>query len=260
MPQSINLIGRTALVTGGGRNIGRAVSMALADAGAAVLVGWNTDDRSAKETCDQISALGGKARDTQLHLDDPAGLRTELEEIRRREGIPDIVICNAAIRPGGRLEELTDAAWDLVFTVNVKSCYVIAQWAMPSMRAAGWGRIVLMGGLSAYRGRVGRAHVMAGKMAVVGLCRALAMEAGNSGVTCNVVVPGEIDTRRGPEGLYGTVAAEDHRAAGIPLGRLGQPDDVARACVFLSSDWASYVTGQEIFVTGGANPLAPREH
>lgn len=255
MPQSIDLTGHRALVTGGGKNIGRAVSMGLAGAGASVVVGWNADDQSAKRTCEEIAAAGGEAAAVQLHLEDPALLRTELEQVRQAHGMPDIVVCNAAIRPGGLLEELTDEAWDLVFTVNVKSSYVIAQWAMPSMREAGWGRIVLFGGLSAYRGRHGRAHVMAGKMATVGLSRALATEGATVGVTCNVIVPGEIDTQRGSEELYGTVAPKDRRSAFVPVERLGRPEEVAGACLFLASDWAGYTTGQEIFVTGGAHPL-----
>ena len=255
MSESIDLTGRTALVTGGGKNIGRAVSTALAGAGAAVVVGWNADDRSAKETCEAIGASGGEADDIQLHLEDPDLLRSELEQVHQRHGMPDIVVCNAAIRPGGTIEELTDEAWDLVFTVNVKSSFLIAQWALPSMRESAWGRIVLFGGLTAYRGRVGRAHVIAGKMAIVGLCRALALEVGTSGVTCNVVVPGEIDTRRGSEELYGTVAPEDRRSAFVPVGRLGRPEEVARACLYLASDWAGYTTGQELFVTGGTHPL-----
>lgn len=259
MQKRIDLTGRTALVTGGGKNIGREVSTALAGAGAAVVVGWNADDRSAQETCEAIGASGGEAAEVQLHLEDPERLRGELERVRQRHGMPDIVVCSAAIRPGAVLEELTDQAWDLVFTVNVKSTYIIAQWALPPMREVGWGRIVLFGGLSAYRGRTGRAHVIAAKMAIVGLCRALAIEAGTSGVTCNVVVPGPIDTRRGPEELYGTVALEDRRAEAPVLGRLGRPEEVADACLFLASDWSSYITGQELFVAGGANPLMP-EH
>jgi len=256
--REIDLSGRVAVVTGGSRNIGRAISLGLAEAGAHVLVGYGSDTATAEETCRDAAALGGSAEPLLLPLEDADGFPGILARATGEDGRVDILVNSAAIRPRQVLGTVTSAEWDEVFAINVRAPFFLAQTVIPGMISRGYGRVICIGGISAYIGQTDRPAVIASKLAVVGVVRALAFDTAKTGVTVNAVVPGTIDTERGEVARYGAQRAEGSRESNVPLGRLGRPEDVAAMCCFLASDYAGYATGQEFFVSGGSHPLTSR--
>jgi 3-oxoacyl-[acyl-carrier protein] reductase len=249
------LIGRVALITGGSRNIGRALALRFSDAGARVALTYNIDAESAEETVRLISERGGTARAYQAALDQPQAPDHLHAEVSADFGTVDLLVNSAAVRPRQNLGEVTAQAFDAVFALNVRAGFLLAQAVAPGMREQGFGRILFFGGLSSYIGQSSRAAVMASKLAVVGIARSLAFDLASAGVTVNVVVPGRINTERGAVEQYGPARDREAQATLIPVGRLGSTEDVAELCLFLASPAASFLTGQEFFVTGGAFPL-----
>jgi 3-oxoacyl-[acyl-carrier protein] reductase len=247
------LAGRVAFVSGAGRNIGRAIACAFARDGADVAIGWNTTEGAAEETRTLVERYGVRAICVRADLGVDAEVQRALDEVGGTLGPIDIAVNNAAIRPHASLADISADDWDRVLSVNVRSSFTIAKAVVPAMREQGSGRILILGGLHGYIGQAHGVHVGASKLALVGFSRALALELGGTGITVNVVVPGTIDTVRDQHSPLLTDTAR--RLAAIPVGRLGQPGDVAEMCAFLASDRASYITGQELFVTGGTFPL-----
>jgi 3-oxoacyl-[acyl-carrier protein] reductase len=236
------LIGRVALITGGSRNIGRAVALRFSDAGARVALTYNSDAESAEETVRLISERGGTAKSYQAALEDPDAPGLLHAEVSADFGTVDLLVNSAAVRPRQHLGEVTADAFDAVFALNVRAGFLLAQAVADGMREQGFGQ-------------TSRAAVMASKLAVVGVARSLAFDLAPAGVTVNVVVPGRINTERGAIEQYGPARDREAQVALVPVGRLGSTDDVAELCLFLASPAASFLTGQEFFVTGGAYPL-----
>jgi NAD(P)-dependent dehydrogenase (short-subunit alcohol dehydrogenase family) len=207
--------------------------------------------------CGEIRSTGGTATSLNLNLTDPVSSSHAVAEFIDGEGASvDIVVHNAAVRPRRRLLEVTLEEWHMVMDTNLTAPFFINQRLIPHMRSVGWGRIIHIGGLDAYWGTLQRPHVVASKSGVIGLVRAQANEVARWGITVNAVIPGVIDTTREVLDWYPDVASGfAERKTVIPMGKLGQPIDVANACAFLASDQAGYITGQELFVTGGAHPL-----
>jgi 3-oxoacyl-[acyl-carrier protein] reductase len=249
------LIGRVALITGGSRNIGRALALRFSDAGARVAITYNTDAENARTTVRLITERGGIAQAYQVSLEDPEAPERLHDAVSSDFGTVDVLVNSAAVRPRQPLGEVSAAAFDAVFAVNVRAGFLLAQAVAPGMREQGFGRILFFGGLSSYIGQPSRVAVMASKLAVVGLARSLAFELAPTGVTVNVVVPGRIDTERGAIEQYGPARDRAVQSALVPVGRLGSTEDVAELCLFLASPAAGFITGQELFVTGGAYPL-----
>lgn len=249
------LEGRVAVVTGGSRNIGRAISLELASMGASVALTYQADEQGAAETAALVAAAGGAARIYQATLQDPDVPEQLIGHVRHDLGDVDVLVNSAAIRPRQPLGTVTAEAFDAVFALNVRAGFLLAQAVAQKMRERGFGRIVFLGGLSSYVGQDERAAVMASKLAVVGLARSLAYELASAGVTVNVVVPGRIDTERGAVAHYGPARDRKGQAARTLVGHLGAPQDVAGCVAYLCSPATSYVTGQEFFVSGGAYPL-----
>jgi NAD(P)-dependent dehydrogenase (short-subunit alcohol dehydrogenase family) len=245
----VELDGKVAVVTGGIRNIGRAISLDLARSGATVAVTYATDEQSAKETISDIERLGGKAAAYQVDVREILGLRATFAEIARDLGLVSILVNNAAVRPAAKIGDIQIGDFDEVVSVNLRGPLFAAQAVLPGMRSAGWGRIVNISGTSAYIGGVQRAHVVATKLGIVGLSRALALECAGWGVTVNTVVPGWIGNGKDS-------AAHDVVLDRVPLDRRGIPEEVSAAVTYLCSPDAGYVTGQELLVNGGLWPLA----
>lgn len=246
----VDVAGRVVLVTGGVRNLGRATAISLAESGATVAVTYERDKRSAEETVSTLRATGATANAYQVDLADVEALRHMVDTVRGDLGDISILVNNAAVRPAARIADIESADFDDVMAVNLRAPFFTAQAVLPAMRALGWGRIVNFSGGTAMFGGIGRAHVVASKLGIVGLTRALALEAAPWGVTVNAVVPGAMDTTRdsGP--------APSHHVDRIPVGRLGQPEEIAATVLFLCSPEAAYITGQTIRVTGGHSPLS----
>jgi NAD(P)-dependent dehydrogenase (short-subunit alcohol dehydrogenase family) len=192
----IDLTYEVALVTGGTKNIGRAISVGLAGCGAKVACCYAEDDTRAKITIDQVEAAGGTARSYKVDIAEPDQITKVVGSVRADLGDPTILVNNAALRPRKKIAEITPKDIDDVVAVNMRAPLLFAQALLPTMREKGWGRIVNMSGGDAYHGSLQRPHVTASKLGIVGLARALALETASWGVTVNVVVPGFIDTVR----------------------------------------------------------------
>jgi len=243
------LDGKIALVTGSGRNIGRATVLKLAGEGANVVVNARSNLQEADAVAREARALGVKA----IAVVADVGQRDQVEVLAARAmsefGHVDILINNAAIRPHKPFTELTDADWEAVRGVVLDGALYLTRAVIGSMVKNHYGRILFFTGDGAFTGGSGRAHVSAAKMGLVGMARALASEFAPHNIRVNVVSPGSIDTRRdNPEWYQGRVPS----AAGIPLGRQGKVDEIAATCLFLVGEDGGFITGQTIHVNGGA--------
>lgn len=243
------LAGKVALVTGAGRNIGRAIALALADAGAAVVLNGKTNRVELDETA---SLIGANALAVLADVTDPAAVERMLAQARERFGGLDILVNNAAIRAVEPIEQIGIERWREVTGVILEGAWNCSQKALPLLKTGGMGSIVNIGGMSAHSGAKGRPHVVAAKAGLVGLTRALAHDLAPFGITVNCVVPGLIETVRGAS----SGAHSAHQGRQTALGRRGTPQEVAGAVRFLAGPGARYITGQTLHVNGGAF-LAP---
>ena len=248
-PASPELAGRVALVTGAGRNIGRAIALALADAGAAVVVNARRSQGEIDGVADEIGRGGGRALAALADVTDPAAVARMVDAARARFGRLDILVNNAAVRDVTSLGEIDLARWREITGVILDGAFVCVKACLPSLRAGGSGAIVNIGGLSGHTGAAGRPHVVAAKAGLVGLTRALAHDLAGDGITVNCVVPGLIDTVRGA--ASGVRSAHEGQRGSV-VGRRGTPEDVARTVRFLAGPSARYITGQTLHVNGGA--------
>jgi 3-oxoacyl-[acyl-carrier protein] reductase len=241
------LAGKVALVTGGARNIGRAICRALAAGGAAVMVNARASAEDAAQTVATIEAEGGTAALHLADVTDPAAVAGLVDAAVRRFGRLDLLVNNAAVRSQTAFEAIALEEWRRVLSTVLDGAFLCSQASLPHLARAGGGAIVNIGGVSAHRGAAGRAHVVTAKAGIAGMTRALALELAPRGITVNCVVPGTIDTVRG---LPGAPPRPEPRAV-PPLGRLGQPGEVAAVVRMLCGPDARYITGQAIHVNGG---------
>lgn len=235
------------MVTGGARNIGRAIVEALTAAGATVIVHVNTSRDDAEALVNVLQAKGEQAVWMSADITCESEIRALFCFVDQRFGRLDILVNNASLRAQAPSAELTLDAWRAVQRVVVEGTFLCCREAYPMLARRG-GTIVNIGGVSGHRGAVGRCHVAAAKAAVAGLTRALAREWGPDSIRVNTVCPGVIDTVRGP------AAGElppDYAADGGVLGRKGRPDEVAAMVLALCGQAGSYITGQVIHANGG---------
>ena len=243
------LDGKVALVTGSGRNIGRATVLKLAGEGAHVIVNARSNQAEADNVARQARDRGVKALAILADVARKEQVDAMVARALSEFGHIDILINNAAIRPHKPFIELTVQDWENVRGVVLDGALYCTQAAIGSMVKNRYGRILFFTGDGAFTGGSGRAHVSAAKMGLVGMARALASEFAAHNIRANVVSPGSIDTRRdNPEWYQRRVPS----AAGIPLGRQGHVDEIAATCLFLVSDDGGFITGQTIHVNGGA--------
>jgi 3-oxoacyl-[acyl-carrier protein] reductase len=243
------LDGKVALVTGSGRNIGRATVLKLAGEGANVVVNARSNEVEAEAVAREARARGVKALPILADIAKKADIDAMVARALSEFGRIDILINNAAIRPHKPFTEVGVAEWEHVRGVVLDGAIYCTQAVMPSMVKNNYGRILFFTGDGSFTGGSGRAHVSAAKMGLVGLARALASEFAPQNIRVNVVSPGSIDTRRDhPEWYQGHTP----NAAGIPLGRQGHVDEIAATCLFLVSDDGGFITGQTLHVNGGA--------
>ena len=240
------LSGKVALVTGSGRNIGRATILELARRGADVAVNARSNRDEAESVAAEARDLGVRAIATVADVAEQGQVYRMVADAISEFGRVDILVNNAGMRADKPFTEMTVEDWRQVNAVNMDGPFFACQAVVPGMIERGWGRIVNVSGLNAFKGRAGWAHVCAGKMGALGLTRALSAELAPHGVLVNHIVPGAFDTTR-VEG-QSTPAP----SAGVPVGRLGMPEEIAHTVAFLASDGAAYITGQTIHVNGGA--------
>jgi 3-oxoacyl-[acyl-carrier protein] reductase len=242
------LAGKVALVTGGARNIGRAISLALAAGGASVVVNARSSRAEAEETVATIRSHGGKAALHLADVTDEQAVAAMADAAAREFGRLDILVNNAAVREETPFAEIRLGEWRRVLSTVLDGAFLCAQACLPHMVRAGGGSIVNIGGVTGHRGARGRAHVVAAKAGLAGLTRALAHDLAPHGITVNCVVPGTIETVRGLPGAPERPAERQHLP---PIGRRGEPEEVAAAVRFLSGPGARYITGQSLHANGG---------
>jgi 3-oxoacyl-[acyl-carrier protein] reductase len=248
---NINLSGKTALVTGGNTGIGRAIALALAEAGADVALTFFSNP--SEETVSAIRALGRRSLALRMDATDSAEVNRVVPELARAmDGRIDILVNNAGHMVGRVLvSEMSDEHWHQVIDVNMSSAFYCTRAVLPYMRA-GWGRIITMSSLAARNGGgTGAAVYAAAKAGLLGLTRGLAKELASQGITVNAVAPGLILETPFHE-TFNTEAGRQAAIATIPLGRAGVPNDVAGAVLFLVSDLADFITGEVTEINGGA--------
>jgi 3-oxoacyl-[acyl-carrier protein] reductase len=234
-----SLDGRTALVTGASRGIGRAVALELAAAGADVVVGY----RSAAEDADEVAREAG-GRAVQADVSEPDGARRLVEEA----GEVHILVNNAGVTRDGLLPRMPDEDWRAVIETNLSGVFYTCRAASRAMMRRRRGAIVNVSSIVGVHGNPGQTNYAAAKAGIIGFTKSLARELGSRGVRANVVAPGYVKTA-----LTDVLPAEarDAMLASTPLGRLGDPEDVARAVRFLCSDDAAFITGEVLLVDGG---------
>lgn len=240
------LAGKVGLVTGAARNIGRAIALRFARDGAAVVVNAKSDRAAAESVAAEINQAGGRAMAHIADVTDESAVAVMVAAAVETYGRLDILVNNAALRRQQPFESMTTAQWREILSVILDGAFLCARACIPHIVAAGGGRIVNMGGIAAHSGTSGRAHVMAAKTGIIGLTKALAVEFADRGVTANCVVPGTIDTVRGP-----TAGAHPPHASKPLVDRLGTPDEVAGMVHYLCLPESAYVTGQTMHVNGG---------
>jgi 3-oxoacyl-[acyl-carrier protein] reductase len=242
------LSGKAAIVTGAGRNIGRAIALALADGGASILVNARSNRAEADAVAREIEALGGKAWVHIGDVADPATVQAMADAAVKNFGRIDFLVNNAALRREKPFGEMDYAEWRQILDVTLDGAFHCAKACLPAMKKSGAGTIVNIGGLSAHTGARNRAHVVTAKAGIIGFTRALAHDLSDDGITVNCVVPGLIGTPRPkdkPEPAH-------HLTHQTITGERGGPADVAAAVRFLCGPGARYITGQAIHTNGGA--------
>lgn len=237
-----------AIVTGGASGIGSAISRRLARDGAAVAV-LDLNGEAAEAEAAAITADGGTAIGLTVDVADRSAVDASIDEVRSRLGKPGIVVNSAGLSLHGPFMEITNEQFDRIVAINLTGTFNVCQSVMPDLVEAGWGRIVNISSSSVHSG-VGRlASYVSAKAGVVGLTKSLAHEFAADGITVNSVAPGSVDTPMLRRNM-GSGAITNQQAAS-PVGRFGQPDDIAATTAFLVSDEAGYITGQLFGVNGG---------
>ncbi len=238
------LEGEVALVTGASRGIGAAIAAALAAAGATV-IGTATSEAGAEAIS---AALGDSGRGVVLNISDDDSVAAALQDIQGNEGSPTILVNNAGITRDNLLMRMKTDEWDDVISTNLSGVYRVCKACLRGMMKAKKGRIINIASVIGVMGNAGQANYAAAKAGIIGFSKSLAREIGSRNITVNVVAPGFIDTdmtRVLPE------AQRDGMLAQVPLGRLGEGDDIANAVVFLASGSGGYITGETLHVNGG---------
>jgi len=236
-----NLNGKVALVTGASRGIGRAVAIALGEAGADVAVNFHRQEAEAKKTGAAIKKAGRRALAVKADVSQALEVARMVAAIESELGPVDILINNAGIVSHKPLAEITEADWDEMLAVNLKSAFLVTQQILPGMRARQWGRIMFLSSVAAQTGGITGPHYAASKAGALGLTHSYARHLFREGITVNALSPALIETDM--------VTAIHARPDAIPLGRFGTPEEVADVAVMLAKN--GYITGQTININGG---------
>jgi 3-oxoacyl-[acyl-carrier protein] reductase len=244
----LDLTQRVALITGGGRGIGRAIATTLANAGATVIVNYSTSADAATETVAAITESGGSAQAVQADIRKPADVERLVSETHGTHGRIDILVNNAGITRDGLLLRMKEEDFDSVLETNLRGVYLCTRAVLRPMLRQRSGRIINISSVVGIVGNVGQANYAAAKAGTLGFTRSIAREVANRNITVNAIAPGFIETDM-THGLDETT--RQALLSSIPLRRLGTSQDVANLACFLASDAAAYITGQTLTVDGG---------
>lgn len=244
----MSLKGKNALVTGGSRGIGRAISVRLASMGAHVFINYVSNPAAAEETQKMIMDAGGTADIVAFNVADAAQVQDAIKQLIKENGSLDILVNNAGITRDSLMARMKEDDWDAVLDTNLKGSFICAKAAARSMMKKRWGRIVNISSVIGFAGNAGQVNYASAKAGMLGLTKSMAREFAARNITVNAVAPGYIVTdmtRELSEDIQEKIKAE------IPLASLGSPEDVAGAVAYLVSDDGAYVTGNTIHVNGG---------
>ena len=244
----MQLEGKVALVTGASRGIGKSIALLLASRGADIAINYAGNTEAAEKTKAEVEALGRKAILVKTDVADAEACAAMIDEVVKTFGRIDILVNNAGITRDGLLMRMKEADWDAVLTTNLKSVFNCTKAAVKYMMKARSGCIVNISSVVGAMGNAGQANYAAAKAGILGFTKATAKEVAARGITVNAVAPGFIATDMT---AVLTEKVVESLKAGIPMGRLGDPEDIAKAVAFLVSDEAAYITGQTLHVNGG---------
>ncbi|HEX5453528.1 MAG TPA: SDR family oxidoreductase [Stellaceae bacterium] len=248
MAEAAALSGKVAIITGAGKNIGKAIALRLAADGAAVVANGRSDRTILDETVAEIRAAGGRAIPCLADISKPEAVAAMVQAAIAEFGGVDIAVGNAGLRRQTPFLEMSFAEWREILSVALDGAFLLAKASAPEMIKRGGGTLIGLSGISHHAGAIGRAHVNASKGGLEGLMRGLARELAPHNITANCVAPGSIDTVRGASaggpGGRGNIGA-------IPVGRQGRPEEIAAMVRFLAGPEGRYITGQTIHVNGG---------
>lgn len=236
-------MGRVALVTGGTRGIGEAICIALKDAGYQPIANYGGNDEAARAFTTRTSIPAVK-----FDVSDFEACQMAIKGIEAEHGVVDILVNNAGITRDGTMHRMDFEQWNQVIQTNLSSCFNTSKAVIDGMRTRGFGRIVNIGSVNGQAGQYGQVNYAAAKSGIHGFTKALAQEGAAKGVTVNAIAPGYVETdmvRAVPENVLEKIVRT------IPVGRLGQPEDIARSVLFLAADEAGFVTGSTLSINGG---------
>ncbi len=240
-------MGRVALVTGGTRGIGKAIVKRLKDAGLTVAAGYAGNEENARKVAEEFGVFIVKGS-----VDNFYDCKRCAQEVEAALGPIDVLVNNAGITRDGFFHKMSLEQWQEVIHTNMDSVFNMTRQVIEGMRERGYGRIINISSINGQKGQAGQTNYSAAKAGMIGFTKALAMESANKGITVNCVAPGYTSTE-----MVSAIAPAvlDKIVAGIPVGRLGTPEEVAEICAFLASDMASFITGATIAVNGGQHML-----
>jgi len=244
----ISLKGKTALVTGGTRGIGKSIVLKLAAAGADVAFTYRSSSAQAEEVKIAVEALGVRALAFQADAVDMTQATEVMKQISETWGRLDVLVNNAGVTKDGLLMRMNEADWDFVINTNLKSVFNYTKAVMKTMMSQRAGKIINISSVVGTMGNAGQANYAASKAGIVGFSKSVAKELSSRNITCNVIAPGWVDTE------MTHVLSEDAKKAfmdSIPLKRAATPEDIANSVLFFSSDLSNYITGQVLHVDGG---------